>query len=75
MPRPAKLPDLSGVDITELKLIILAVLERHGIRNGAKVCAAPRLATCSTYAAPGHSLPAGYHQTNGTQPKQQSQTR
>jgi hypothetical protein len=31
MPRPAKLPDLSGVDITELKLIILAVLERHGM--------------------------------------------
>ena len=31
MPGPAKLPDLSGVDITELKLIILAVLERHGM--------------------------------------------
>jgi hypothetical protein len=31
MPRPAKLPDLSDVDITELKLMILAVLERHGM--------------------------------------------
>jgi hypothetical protein len=32
MPRPAKLPDLSDVDITELKLMILAALERawHG---------------------------------------------
>ena len=29
MPRPAKLPDLS--DVTELKLTILAVLERHGM--------------------------------------------
>jgi hypothetical protein len=27
MPRPANLPDLSDVDITELKLMILAVLE------------------------------------------------
>jgi hypothetical protein len=27
----AKLPDLSDVDITELKLMILAVLERHGM--------------------------------------------
>jgi hypothetical protein len=31
MPRPAKLPDLSDVDITELKLMILAMLERHGM--------------------------------------------
>ena len=31
MPRPAKLPDLSDVDITELRLMILAVLERHGM--------------------------------------------
>ena len=31
MQRPAKLPDLSDVDITELKLMILAVLERHGM--------------------------------------------
>ena len=31
MPQPAKLPDLSDVDITELKLMILAVLERHGM--------------------------------------------
>ena len=35
MPRPAKLPDLSDVDVTELKLTILAVLERHAWgRNG-----------------------------------------
>ena len=31
MPRPAKLPDLSDVDITELKLMILAALERHSM--------------------------------------------
>ena len=31
MPRPAKLPDLSDVDITELKLMILAALKRHGM--------------------------------------------
>ena len=31
MPRPAKQPDLSDVDVTELKLTILAVLERHGM--------------------------------------------
>lgn len=31
MPRPAKLPDLSDVDMTELKLMILAALERHGM--------------------------------------------
>ena len=31
MPRPAKLPDLSDVDITELRLMILAALERHGM--------------------------------------------
>ena len=31
MPRPAELLDLSDVDITELKLMILAVLERHGM--------------------------------------------
>jgi hypothetical protein len=28
---PAKLPDLSGVDVTELKLMILTELERHGM--------------------------------------------
>jgi hypothetical protein len=31
MPRPAKLLDLSDVDITELKLMILAALKRHGM--------------------------------------------
>jgi hypothetical protein len=30
MPRPAKLPDLTGVDLTELKLAILAELDRRG---------------------------------------------
>ena len=39
MPRPAKLPDLSDVDITELKLMILAVLERHG--HGARMAPTP----------------------------------
>jgi hypothetical protein len=29
MPRPAKLPDLTGVDPTELKLAILCVLDQH----------------------------------------------
>jgi hypothetical protein len=39
MPRPAKLPDLSDVDITELKLMILAVLERHGMGPDAECTA------------------------------------
>jgi hypothetical protein len=29
MPRPAKLPSLEGIDITELKLAILSVLDQH----------------------------------------------
>jgi hypothetical protein len=29
MPRPAKLPDLTNVDITELRLAILCVLDQH----------------------------------------------
>ena len=51
MPRPAKLPDLSDVDITELKLMILAALERHGMGPEWRRRMARRLAACSTYAA------------------------
>jgi hypothetical protein len=31
MPRPAKLPDLANVDVTELQLMILAVLDQHNV--------------------------------------------
>jgi hypothetical protein len=31
MPRPKPLPDLTGVDLAELQLMILAVLDEHSV--------------------------------------------
>jgi hypothetical protein len=31
MPRTAKLPDLASIDITELQLVILAILDERGL--------------------------------------------
>ena len=58
MPRPAKLPDLSDVDITELKLMILAVLERHGMgpewRRSMRGAGRPLYSTSPNFAHASH---------------------
>ena len=58
MPRPAKLPDLSDVEITELKLMILAVLERHGMgpewRRSMRGAGRPLYSTSPNFAHASH---------------------